>query len=80
MGGAKHSRHMTGEAADIRPVSLLDLNAFKALIEQMIKSGELPELGGFGVYKNWTHVDCRPRKADGSIARWSGTGMGHEVG
>ncbi len=78
VGGAKASRHMTGEAADIRPVLLDKVTHLRLLIEDMIQDGDLPMLGGVGVYKNWIHVDVRAKPHDGHIARWSGKGVGSE--
>jgi hypothetical protein len=31
---------------------------------------DVPEVGGVGVYGTFTHCDIRPRKEDGSIAKW----------
>lgn len=76
--GAPRSRHVMGDGFDIRPVSPSDLGALVKLVETMITEGSLPHLGGFGIYRRWIHVDARPRKADGSIARWTGNGVGSE--
>jgi uncharacterized protein YcbK (DUF882 family) len=78
VGGAQKSRHMAGDAADISPVRKEDVPRLAALVEQMITVGELPALGGFGVYRNWIHVDARPRKPNGQIATWKGAGVGSE--
>jgi uncharacterized protein YcbK (DUF882 family) len=79
VGGAKHSQHVLGTAADIRCANLDDLPRLKFLIDTMIKGGELPALGGYGVYANWLHVDCRDKPADGHIAQWTGNKVGSEV-
>lgn len=78
-GAAAHSRHMTGEAADIRPAAFEALPRLKSLIEDMIRNGELPALGGYGTYPGWVHVDVRQRPEDNHIARWEGKGVGAEV-
>lgn len=78
IGGAGQSRHVTGEAADIRPVSLEQLQFFRSTVERMIKDGRLAALGGYGVYRGWLHVDVRMRKPNGMIARWEGRGVGSE--
>lgn len=59
IGGARHSQHLEGTAADIRvagktPKQVADL------IEEMFNPG------GLGRYKNFTHVDIRA----GRKARW----------
>lgn len=78
VGGAAKSRHVTGEAADIRPVSLAELPALCSLVQEMIGDGRLPGLGGWGRYRSWIHVDARQRPADGHIAYWTGLGVGSE--
>jgi uncharacterized protein YcbK (DUF882 family) len=77
--GAEKSRHVVGDAADIRPVAIDRLPSFKSMLEDMLHDGRLPQLGGLGLYEHWVHVDGRPRKADGTLARWSGIGVGSEV-
>jgi hypothetical protein len=78
VGGAHMSRHCTGEAADIRPVSMSQVDPLRGLIEDMIRRGELPGIGGVGAYRGWVHVDCRPKPKGGHIARWMGRGVGSE--
>lgn len=78
VGGALHSRHMEADAADIRPANLRDLKGLIMCVDIMIDGGELQELGGYGKYPGWIHVDTRPRPADGHIARWIGIGVGSE--
>lgn len=82
IGGAEKSQHMFALAADIRPADLADLARLRAMVETMIHQGELPALGGFGVYTGWLHLDARQRPADnpGHIARWFGKGVGSEAG
>lgn len=80
VGGARMSRHCDGEAADIRPVSLSRVVDLRTLVEDMIRDGDLPTVGGVGTYRNWVHVDVRPRPPGNlrKIAYWSGTGIGAE--
>jgi len=78
VGGAKKSKHVLGEAADVRPVEMGDVPHFLDVIESMVKDGSLPTLGGYGKYLRWAHVDVRQRKEDGSLARWTGKGLGSE--
>lgn len=79
IGGAAKSRHMLGDAVDFHPVSRLDIPRLIVLIENMLEDGKLPEVGGFGKYVGWVHIDLRPRKPNGSIARWLGKGVGSET-
>lgn len=80
VGGAQQSRHLQADAADIRPVALSDLPLLRACIEDMLRAGALPDLGGLGVYAGWVHVDIRQRAPDGHVARWRGAlGIGSEV-
>lgn len=57
-GGAKHSQHLKGRAADIVP-----LEATIADVWNFINS-EYPDCG-LGLYKSFIHIDSR-----GSKARW----------
>lgn len=56
VGGAKASKHLTGEAADIR-VAGYDPTTLAALADQI-----LGDRGGVKAYhaQNFTHVDIRP--------------------
>lgn len=84
VGGAKHSWHMQGMAADIAPMCAAKaMSANVADLYQrtvrLFGEGRLPALGGLGYYPNrWCHVDIRPRTASGLIARWDGAGVGSE--
>lgn len=77
VGGVDGSFHLTARAVDLRPVAVHRTAELAAMVEDMLANGELPALGGFGKYRHWIHVDCRPR-AGKHIARWLGTGMGSE--
>ena len=78
VGGAKNSTHLNGTGVDFHPVERSKVATLAALIEDMIRAGQLPALGGFGIYKNWVHCDIRPRKSNGSLYRWTGKGVGSE--
>jgi len=93
IGGAQKSRHIIrlvnsggkkvaigGDAADIAPAKATrdQVVTLRNLIHDMEKDGKLPKLGGFGAYPRWVHVDARPRKADGGLALWNGSGIGSE--
>lgn len=79
-GVAEHSQHPQGRAADIAPVPATreSVARLAAIVDGMIGRGQLPQLGGFGRYPLWVHVDVRPRPVDGHIARWDGQGFGSE--
>lgn len=79
VGGAKDSTHMTAEAADVRPGRGMTVGELHALILEMHRRGELPDLGGLGLYpaSDWVHVDIR-KPADGHLRRWQGAGTGSE--
>jgi hypothetical protein len=94
VGGAHNSRHrirevmgkdghvlvIGGDAADIAPLKQTNdrVKALRVLIEEMVRDGKLPKLGGYGGYVRWAHVDARPRKPDGRIYTWKGSGIGSE--
>lgn len=73
VGGAEDSAHLTGEAADIRSG---DPKALYYLILEMYERGELPALGGLGLYNGWVHVDTR--RVEGHLRIWGGKGTGWE--
>ena len=67
IGGAKHSKHMLGQAADIK-VAGYPPKVVADTIERLIHEGRMVE-GGLGRYKNFTHFDVRGRRA-----RWGSDG------
>lgn len=69
--GAGKSQHLLGAAADIAPM-IGPVSGLAGLIEAMLAMGELPVLGGLGIYPKWVHVDVRARGGLGEIARWRG--------
>lgn len=78
IGGALRSQHVEGRAADIRPVSAGSIHDFASLVGQLINNGQLPDVGGFGVYPGWVHVDVRDKPPGGHVASWTGNGIGSE--
>lgn len=56
VGGAEHSYHMTGQAADVRAVLAEDA---VALISNARRFG----FRGIGIYKTFIHLDVGPRRA-----------------
>lgn len=69
IGGARLSRHVQGDAADLRPPRGWTSARLHALILKMYNAGELPLLGGLGLYPGFVHVDVRP---GARLARWTG--------
>ena len=63
--GAPNSRHVTGEAADIRVANKTPQEVYDAATRLF------PTAGGIGIYirggGGWVHIDSRP-----SPARWKG--------
>jgi uncharacterized protein YcbK (DUF882 family) len=56
VGGAKNSKHVTGEAADIRVEGIPPAHVH-------YWASRYFSSGGIGLYKTWVHVDCRPTRA-----------------
>lgn len=71
--GASKSRHVEGDAADIRPmgVTVGELHATALRLHRMGKI----RLGGLGLYRTWVHIDVRPGVR---LAQWTGKGVGSE--
>lgn len=74
VGGADHSQHPQGRAADIRVGGMKPAEVHAKVLE-LHAAGKLPHLGGLGLYLTFVHVDVRPPKPDGSLARWTGSGV-----
>jgi uncharacterized protein YcbK (DUF882 family) len=74
VGGVDHSQHPQGRAMDIRVAAMTPKQVHAKLLE-LYAGGKLPNLGGLGLYLTFVHLDVRPRKADGSLARWNGAGV-----
>jgi len=64
VGGAPHSQHLLGNAADIR-VDGITPRQVHTEISALHRNGVY--IGGLGLYKSFVHVDVRH-----SIARWNG--------
>ena len=64
IGGAKSSRHITGQAADFK-IEGYTPKQVAAVIEKLIADGRMKQ-GGIGTYSTWTHYDVR-----GTQARWN---------
>lgn len=61
-GGAKHSQHLLGNAADIKVSGLTPIE-----VRLFLKANFDDKIGGMGAYPSFTHVDVRE-----SYARWTG--------
>ena len=64
VGGAKSSKHITGEAADLK-IEGYTPKQVAAVIEKLIAAGKMKQ-GGIGTYSTWVHYDVR-----GTAARWA---------
>jgi len=58
VGGAKNSRHMVGDAADIHCKGVLPFR-----LASLAKKVPAFNDGGIGIYEHWVHVDTRDGKA-----------------
>jgi uncharacterized protein YcbK (DUF882 family) len=67
IGGARHSEHMEGRAADIVVQGVEPLVVVKGILE-LHQQGAI-YLGGLGTYATFTHVDVRPGT---KLTRWMG--------
>jgi uncharacterized protein YcbK (DUF882 family) len=75
--GAAASTHLTAEGADVRPVHRGGVRNLHAMALDLRLRGELPDLGGLGLYPGWVHLDIR-KAPDGHLRRWTGKGVGSE--
>lgn len=57
IGGAKHSYHVRGMAADIQVAGMHPMYVKKVILKLM-NQGKILK-GGLKAYKSWTHVDTR---------------------
>lgn len=57
VGGATHSKHLEGHAADIE-VTAVPPKVVADTVEQLMEDGAIPN-GGLGRYNTFTHVDIR---------------------
>jgi uncharacterized protein YcbK (DUF882 family) len=64
IGGASQSRHITGQAADLK-IEGYTPKQVAAIIEKLIAAGKMKQ-GGLGTYSTWIHYDTR-----GTAARWT---------
>jgi uncharacterized protein YcbK (DUF882 family) len=55
IGGASQSRHITGQAADLK-IEGYTPKQVAAIIEKLIAAGKMKQ-GGLGIYSTWIHYD-----------------------
>lgn len=68
---AANSQHIQGMAADLAPTDA-SKDVVAALHEMVLRAhavGQLPQLGGLGLYDGWIHVDTM-HAPDGHLRRW----------
>lgn len=73
VGGVKASRHMEGDAADVRAMGV-SVEELHATALRLHRQGKI-RIGGLGLYKGWVHLDVRPGVR---LAQWTGSGVGSE--
>ena len=71
VGGSPNSKHMSGQALDFDCGSRLSPVAIYNILLAKYIHGELPELGGMGLYKTFVHIDCWHAE-DGHLRLWRG--------
>ena len=67
---APGSKHVLGMAADLRQYKVSN-GVFHSMIRRAWSEGELPELGGLGLYETFVHVDVF-RAPGGHLREWRG--------
>lgn len=72
-GAALHSQHVQGRAIDIAHPVLSAKEVYIRVLSAQ-RRGNLPDLGGLGLYKNFVHIDVRPKPV-GRLAKWAGAGV-----
>lgn len=77
VGGADGSAHLEAKAADVRGSKSITVPELHELVLSLHREGELPDLGGLGLYPGWVHIDVK-KAADGHLRRWRGRGVGSE--
>lgn len=73
-GAASKSQHVQGRAIDLAHGKLSARDVFDRIREAQAR-GELPMLGGVGLYRTFVHIDTRPKVPPGHLAVWTGKGI-----
>lgn len=71
IGGAPNSMHVEGRALDIKHPTLSPATVVERL-KRAKAEGQLPLLGGIGIYRTFTHIDTRPVPPGRMLTAWSG--------
>lgn len=79
VGGKPGSQHPRGRAGDLRHATMTARELHDSILA-LYGTGELPHLGGLGLYRSFVHVDVRPRPEDNHLARWEGIRAAPELG
>ncbi len=69
IGGAPNSQHVEGRALDLRPPPGMTPDQMAGKLKEWSLYGQLPSLGGIGVYRSFIHVDTRQ---SGRLVAWYG--------
>ena len=75
IGGAKHSFHVQGMAADIQVDGVTPHFVYETALR--LSEENKIYVGGCGEYLQWCHLDIRPWI--GHLAQWFGVGIGSEL-
>jgi uncharacterized protein YcbK (DUF882 family) len=70
---AANSQHIEGMAADLAPGHIEGrdpVGELHAMVLRAYEVGQLPDLGGLGIYPDWIHCDTF-KAPDGHLRRWS---------
>lgn len=73
-GAVAKSQHLEGRAIDFTHPTMTP-RAVWVKIRDAQRRGELPLLGGLGLYRTFVHFDVRPRIQVGHLAVWGGKGI-----
>jgi uncharacterized protein YcbK (DUF882 family) len=68
---ASQSYHIQGMAADLEPIpsAPMAVERLWMTVKEAYHLGELPTLGGLGVYPGWIHIDLG-KAPDGHLRQW----------
>lgn len=72
------SQHPKGRAMDVKHKHLTPRALF-TLILGLYQAGQLPHLGGVGLYPTFVHIDVRSRGVGDHLAIWGGTRLANII-
>lgn len=73
-GAASKSQHVEGRALDLWHPAMEPPEMFRRIQRAQLR-GNLPLLGGLGLYRSFIHLDVRPKVPKGHVAIWTGKGV-----